>query len=93
MAFHCNRGKHLFQVTAQDLEYGMADNVMAKKMREWKGLPLGTIRGFSNDLVQLIERMIHPDANRRPSAEEIGSECTKAKCPCVVQPVKIEKDC
>ena len=72
MAFRCNKGKHLIQVTRQDLMFGMA-----QKMSRWRGLPQGTIHGYSSDLVDLIGRMLHPDYHRRPSAKEIYAECTK----------------
>ena len=69
MAFHCNRGKHLFQGTQFLPE-------MMQKMKEWRGLPQGTIKGYSSDLVALLGRMLHPDHHRRPSAKEIAAECT-----------------
>jgi len=55
---------------------------MAQKMSKWRGLPQGTIRGYSDstELVALIGRMLHPDHHARPSAEEIKAECTSAKC-------------
>ena len=71
MAFNCNKGQHLIQVTRQDLVDGMA-----QKMKEWTGLPQGTISGYSSDLVGLIERMLHPDHHGRPSAKEVLEECT-----------------
>ena len=49
MAFNCNKGEHLFQFTWQDMRMGMA-----QKMKKWRGLPQGTIRGYSSDLVDLI---------------------------------------
>ena len=49
---------------------------MAQKMSMWRGLPRGTITGYSSDLVDLIGRMLHPDYHRRPTAEEIKAECT-----------------
>ena len=72
MAFNCNRGKHLFQVSRTLPE-------MIQKMKEWRGLPQGTIRGYSSDLVNLIGRMLHPDYHRRPTAKEILAECTDAR--------------
>ena len=48
---------------------------MMQKMREWRGLPQGAIKGYSSDLVDLIRRMLHPDYHRRPTAEEIEAEC------------------
>ena len=74
MAFFCNRGEHLFRVTRQDLAMGMA-----QKMSRWRGLPRGTIRGYSSDLVDLIGRMLDPDYRRRPRAKEIRAECTAAR--------------
>jgi len=67
MAFNCNRGKHLFQVSRTLPE-------MIQKMKEWRGLPQG-----ANDLVALIGRMLHPDHHGRPSAKEIRAECTAAR--------------
>ena len=52
---------------------------MAQKMSRWKGLPKGTIRGYSCELVDLIGRMLDPDHRRRPSAAEIETECTEDK--------------
>ena len=52
---------------------------MAQKMNKWKGLPQGTINGYSSDLVALIGRMLHPDYHKRPSAKEILAECTSAR--------------
>ena len=52
---------------------------MAQKMRRWRGLPKGTIRGYSCDLVDLIGKMLDPDHRRRPSAAEIESECSEEK--------------
>ena len=65
MAFHCNRGQHLFRVTREDIVNGMA-----QKMSRWRGLPQGTISGYSvlkysGDLVDLIGRMLEPDYHRR----------------------------
>ena len=74
MAFNCNRGEHLFHVTREDMVNGMA-----QKMSRWRGLPQGTISGYSSDLVALIGRMLHPDHHRRPSAKEIRAECTNAR--------------
>ena len=68
MAFHCNRGEHLFQVTQQDLAMDMA-----QKMR---CLPSETIRGYSSGLVDIIGRMLDPDSHRRPTAKDIWAECT-----------------
>ena len=56
------------------LRYGMA-----YKMSDWRGLPQGTIRGYSCDLVDLIRRMLHSDHHRRPSAAELEAECTEEK--------------
>ena len=72
MAFFCNKGKHLFEGTRSLPE-------MLQKMREWGGLPQGTIKGYSSDLVSLIGRMLHPDHHGRPSAKEIRAECTAAR--------------
>ena len=58
----------------QDLMFGMA-----QKMSGWRGLPQGTIRGYSSDLVALIGRMLDPDYHKRPSAKEILAECTSAR--------------
>ena len=66
MAFYLNKGKHLFQVTSIP--------EMIQKMRSWVGLPPGTIKGFSRDLVALIERMLHPNPKKRPSAKQIRAE-------------------
>ena len=75
VAFRCNRGEHLFQVTRQDLMLGMAE-----KMSRWSGLPQeDPIKGYSSDLVALIGRMLHPDHHARPSAKEIRAECTAAR--------------
>ena len=52
---------------------------MAHKMSSWRGLPQGTIRGYSCDLVDLIGRMLHPDPRRRPSAAQLEAECTEEK--------------
>jgi len=52
---------------------------MAQKMNKWRGLPQGTIKGYSSDLVALIGRMLHPDHHARPSAKEIDAECTNAR--------------
>ena len=49
MAFNCNKGQHLIQVTRQDLVDGMA-----QKMKEWTGLPQGTISGYTSGLIGLI---------------------------------------
>ena len=70
MAFQCNKGKHLFQVSRNLPE-------MIQKIQ--KGLPRGAISGYSSDLVDLIGRMLHPDHHRRPSAKEILAECTSAR--------------
>lgn len=70
MAFQCNKGKHLFQVSRNLPE-------MIQKIQ--KGLPRGAISGYSSDLVDLIGRMLHPDHHRRPSAKEIRAECTSAR--------------
>ena len=72
MEFYCNKGKHLFQGTRFLPE-------MMQKMREWRGLPQGTVRGYSSDLVVLIGRMLHPDYRRKPSAAQILAECTFAR--------------
>ena len=74
MAFYCNRGEHLFEVTRQDVMLGMA-----QKMSRWRGLPQGTIKGYSSDLVALIGKMLLPDPYGRPSAKEIRAECTAAR--------------
>ena len=72
MAFFCNKGKHLFEGTRSLPE-------MLQKMREWGGLPQGTIKGYSSDLVALIGRMLHPEHHRRPSAKEIRAGCTAVR--------------
>merc|ERR1711971_1145833 len=46
VAFRCNRGEHLFQVTRLDMMLGMA-----QKMNKWRGLPQGTIKGYSSDKI------------------------------------------
>ena len=56
------------------LRYGVAE-----KMSRWRGLPRGTIRGYSVDLVDLINRMLHPDPRRRPCAAAIEEACTEEK--------------
>lgn len=61
MAFYLNKGKHLFQYPPQN----------------WVGLPPGTIKGFSRDMVALIERMLHPNPKERPSAKQIRVEASK----------------
>ena len=52
---------------------------MAEKMSHWRGLPRGTIRGYSADLLDLMGRMLNPDHRMRPSAHEIEEECTEEK--------------
>ena len=72
MVFFCNKGKHLFQGTRFLPE-------MLQKMREWRGLPQGTIKGYSRDLVVLNGKMLHPDYPTRTSAAQILAECTISK--------------
>ena len=70
MALHCNKGKHLFQVSR---------TIPETIQRIQKGLPQGAISGYSSDLVALIGRMLHPDHHGRPSAKEILAESTNAR--------------
>ena len=46
-------------------------------MSSWEGLPRGTIRGYSMALVDMLERMLHPDSRWRPCAAEIEEACTE----------------
>ena len=61
MAFLCNRSKHLF--------------LKMREIHNWNGLPAGRIRGgYSDELINLIKRMLDPDPKSRPSAKEVISK-------------------
>eukprot|EP00092_Neocalanus_flemingeri_P041596 GFUD01045301.1.p1 GENE.GFUD01045301.1~~GFUD01045301.1.p1 ORF type:complete len:305 (+),score=59.66 GFUD01045301.1:91-915(+) len=69
MVFLCNKGKPLFS--------------RSHEVIRWTGLTQGAIRrGYSDDLVSLIGRMLSPEKQDRPSAENIKRECTWARMGC-----------
>jgi len=69
LAFFANRGKHLFY--------------SQEEIRNWRGMEEEeeeVIRpGYSSDFVCLVGEMLRLEANKRPSAREIWSKCTKTR--------------
>eukprot|EP00092_Neocalanus_flemingeri_P031729 GFUD01034463.1.p1 GENE.GFUD01034463.1~~GFUD01034463.1.p1 ORF type:complete len:292 (+),score=58.97 GFUD01034463.1:48-923(+) len=66
MMFLCNKGEPLFS--------------HSHEVMRWRGLSQSSIRrGYSDDLVNLIARMLSPRKQDRPSAANIGRECTFAR--------------
>jgi serine/threonine protein kinase len=65
MAFRCKRGSHLFRTTGDVIN--------------WTGPYVGDIGASSNyseDLINVLGRMVYPDHHDRPSAGEVRMECT-----------------